>query len=180
AGGLFINTVLTATGATSSVVLSGAVGVGGASTSLSVFADDNVHLVGVVSLAGSGGTLNAVADSTGLNAAGSGNGQIFISGAVNTFGGNALLAGSAFNDTAAINAGTGAIELAPSVTATVGVGVGAANFQVTNTQLARLTAGLLVIGGVDATSLTINGANDTASGVTGLINLISGPMNTSG
>jgi hypothetical protein len=179
AGSLFTNTALTATGAASSVVLSGAIGVGGTSRSLSVFADDNVNFGGAVGLAASGGTLNAVADTTGLNAAGSGNGQIFVSGGVNTFGGSVLLAGSAFHDTAAINAGTGTIDLAPSVAATVGVGAGAANFQVTNAQLAGLTAGLLAIGGVDATSVTVSGADATASGVTGLVYLVSGPLNAS-
>lgn len=179
AGSLLSNSALTATGAASSIVLSGAVGVGGASTSLSAFADDNVNFGGAVNLAAGGGTLAAVADSTGLNAAGAGSGQLFISGAVNTFGGSALLAGSAFNDTAAINAGTGTIDLAPSVTATVGVGAGAANFQVTNAQLAMLTAGLLAIGGIDATNVSVNGADTTASGVTGMVDLISGPVTAS-
>ncbi|HVX10867.1 MAG TPA: DUF4214 domain-containing protein [Pirellulales bacterium] len=179
ADSLFTKTVLTATGAANSIVLGGVVGVGGTSTSLSAFADDNVSFGGAVNLAASGGELTAVADSTRLNAAGSGNGQIFISGIVNIFDGNAVLAGSAFNDTAAIDAGTGAIELTPSVTATVGVGTGTANFQVTNAQLAGLTAAQLTVGGVDATSVTVSGADATASGVTGTVYLISGSSNTS-
>ena len=70
-------TALTATGSASSIVFGGGVGVTGTSTSLSAFADDNVNFSSIVTL-GTPGTLNAVADMTGLNAAGSGNGQITI------------------------------------------------------------------------------------------------------
>ncbi len=118
-------TVLTATGSACSIVFGGGVTVTGTSTSLSAFADDNVNFSSNVTL-GTPGTLNAVADMTGLNAAGSGNGQITIAGTIQANGGNVLLAGSAFNaGPNAIDAGAGNIILAPSVVATVGVGAGA-------------------------------------------------------
>ena len=71
-----------------------------------------------------------------------------------------------------INAGTGDVSLLPSNSTTVGLGAGAGDFSLTDTELDNITtSGTLTIGNSNTTAMTINGWT-AAAGVSGPVVLV--------
>ena len=111
------------------------------------------------------GTTNLISDSDGD---GAGNFSI-SSGKTLTTNNNALTITSnsmSFNSTGRITSGTATTTLKVSDSGTIGLGNTAGNFSLTNSDLALITSGSLIIGGATNGTITVDGVTSTSKPLT--------------